>query len=346
MTDQALPTPVKYRSWNVLSLAGKNEESKRHLLCYQVGLYGFHLVCLQETRIVSKPDYFVPNWGKSKWSDLGETRGCFYHFANSSTEVTKTGGKAGVGFAWRHEIVRCREFWSISSRLCWGLFEPQRPGGSKSFIALSCYALTKGNKEETMKFYLDLDFLLVKLKKRFKKQHFYIAGHFNTSFGDSAIYLGKPITHFHSARANMRTNWNARKFLQFVKRKGFRAVNIEKKCAKQKKDEVRSSEDTWSHPKTKCSSLKDLLITSSTCYKQVQLCTPLGPWHRRMLSDHCPIMWELDRETQKSKNKTRTSRPTSRREMLVTALNPVSWGKIKQLTVMQTTRDLILPWRN
>ena len=100
--------------------------------------------------------------------------------------------------------------------------------------------------------------------------------------------------HFRSHREKERTNWNARRFLEFVKQKGFRVVNIEKKCAKEKKGE-RSSDDTWSHPKTQCTSLKDLLITSSACYKQVKICKPLGPWHGRILSDHRPIMWELDR---------------------------------------------------
>ena len=293
MSDQAESIPVKFRygSWNVRNLAGENEEERRRLLCYQLGLYGFHLVCLQETRLITSPDHFVPNWGETQWCDHGEMQGSFYHFANSSAELAKNGlGKAGVGFAWRHEMVRCREFRSVSSRLCWGHFEPQRPGGSKSFIALSYYAPTEGQKEETVKFYLELDLLLVKLKKNFKKQHFYVAGDFNTSFGNDAIYLGKPITYFRSAHANVRTNWKARKFLQFVKRKGLRAVNIEKKC-RQKKGEQRSSDDTWSHPKTSKTSLKDLLITSSACYKQVRLCKPLGSWDWRMLSDHRPIMW-------------------------------------------------------
>ena len=137
---------VKYRygSWNVRSLANNsrsknckslNEDLKRNLLCCQLGKFGFHLVFLQETRIVSKPDYFVPNWGYSKWSDLGEAQGSSYHFANSSAEETKTGGKAGVGFAWQHDFVRCKEFRSFSPRLCWGHFEPQKSGGSKSFIS-------------------------------------------------------------------------------------------------------------------------------------------------------------------------------------------------------------------
>ena len=121
MTGQASPIPVKYRygSWNVRSIAGINEESKRYLLCYQLGLYDFHLVSLQETRLITKPDHIVPNWGRSK-SDPRDA-GCFlYHFANSSAEETKKEGKtnvgkAGVGFAWRHDLVRCREFRSVSS---------------------------------------------------------------------------------------------------------------------------------------------------------------------------------------------------------------------------------------
>ena len=135
-----------------------------------------------------------------------------------------------------------------------------------------------------MKFYHDLDCLLVKLKRKFGKLHFYVAGDFNTSFGDNAIYLGRPILLFRGACANVQANWNAQKFLQFVKQKNFRAVNIEKKCAKGKEGEVRKSDDTWSHPRTKCSSLKDLLITCNACYKQVRLCKPLGPWHICVLS--------------------------------------------------------------
>lgn len=323
MTDQASPVPVKYRygSWNVRSIAGKNEESKRSLLCHQLGIYDFHLVCLQETRLITAKDHIVPNWGRSK-SDPKDARCFHYHFANSSADEIKRKGKtwshpdekkrakekrdqpplkpstvgtAGVGFAWRHDLVRCREFRSVSSRLCWGHFEPQEAGGSKSFIAVSCYAPTLGNKEETIKFYLELDSEIVKLQRNFKKKYLYVAGDFNTSFGNNAIYLGKEMTHFRHPRENEKTSWNARKFLGFVKKKGFRVANIEKKCAKEKQGE-RPSDDTWSHPRTKRTSLKDLLITSNACYRQVKVCKPLGPWHSRILSDHRPIVWELDRK--------------------------------------------------
>lgn len=291
--QQPAPSPVKFRygSWNVRDLSGKNEEYKRNLLCQQLGLYGFHLVCLQETKLITSPaDHLVKDWG--------ETQGSFYNFANSSADPVenKQGvGKAGVGFAWRKDLVRCREFRGESSRLCWGLFEPLKPGGSKSFIAVSCYAPTEGKREAALKFYQDLDTLLEKLKRKFKKQHLYIAGDFNTSFGDGALYLGKPMVEFRGAHVNAKTSWNARKFLLFLHRNQLRAANIEKKCRK-KKDETRPPDDTWSHPRTKQTSLKDLLVVSTACYKQVKLCKPFGSWEWRMLSDHRPIMWELDQK--------------------------------------------------
>ena len=290
MSEQPAPLPVKFRygSWNVRNLAGEKAVYKQHLLCQQIGLYGFHLVCLQETRLLTGPDHLEKNWG--------ETQGSSYHFANSSADPVKNKqgiGKAGVGFAWRHDLVRCREFRSISSRLCWGHFEPQRPGGSKDFIVVSCYAPTEGNKEQAKEFYIGLHDLLEKLKKKFRKLFFYVAGDFNTSFGDSAVYLGKPMISFRGAHPTAKTSWNAREFLHFLNQNKLKAVNIEKKCRK-KKCEKRSSDDTWAHPLTGQTALKDLLVTSENCYMQIKVCKPLGMWQRRLLSDHRPIMWELD----------------------------------------------------
>ena len=137
---------------------------------------------------------------------------------------------------------------------------------------------------------------MLKSDKTLKNKHLFIAGDYNTSFGNDALYCGQPISNFRTAHQSAKTNWNARRFLEFVSRAGLRVANIEKKvkCSRKYRLSERSPADTWFHPKTKVSGLKDMLCAYPGGYNQLKTCRPIGSWAHRLLSDHRPIVWEFN----------------------------------------------------
>jgi hypothetical protein len=226
-------------------------------------------------------------------------------FVGIGSEQSTT-NSGGVGFAYQHARISLEEtsLRLISNRLCHAKFIPG-PGGSAPFIGLCAYAPTESHTPRTKEsFYLELDRVYTELKASVRDTpyvYIYTAGDMNTHFGtDAASHDCADYLPFDAGR---HSSTNGQYLLDFCDHHQLKVANLSFKNLPDCKLH------TWHHPRTNEGQVKDLLLVSRNCRKQLKIVQALRP---HAIFDHKALSWTLNPKN--SRFKPSTAKPRKPRK--------------------------------
>ena len=189
----------------------------------------------------------------------------------------------GVGFVYREELIKLvpNTLQLESHRYCSAVSSPTA-GGCAPFVALCVYAPTEHHPLKAREsFFKSLSEYYGKLKAQHPSLYIYLAGDFNTNFGlDAKSYSAADYV---LSNAPELSSPNARLVLDFCDHNKLVVANLKFRNSDRKLE-------TWNHPGTGVGSVKDLLIVSRNCRKQLAKVTAL---RRVGAFDHKAVLWSL-----------------------------------------------------
>ena len=190
----------------------------------------------------------------------------------------------GVGFVYREEYIKLvpNTLQLVSHRICAAEFSPAA-GGPASFICVCIYAPTETHPLPAREqFYKSLSEFYRKLTAQHPSKFIYIAGDFNTDFGlDATAYNAADYV---LGNAAPESSENANLVLGFCDQHNLVVANLKVRTSDRKRA-------TWTHPRTGSTHVKDLVLVSRNCRKQLRKVVAL---RQVGVFDHKAVLWSLN----------------------------------------------------
>ena len=190
----------------------------------------------------------------------------------------------GVGFVYREEHMKLvpNTLQLVSHRICAAEFSPAA-GGSASFLCVCVYAPTESHPLPAREqFYKSLSKFYSKLRAQHPTKFIYIAGDFNTDFGLDAT--AHSAADYVLSDAPPESSANANLVLDFCDHHNLVIANLKFRTSDRKRE-------TWTHPRTGAKHVKDLILVSRSCKKQLQKVVAL---RQVGTFDHKAVLWSLN----------------------------------------------------